>query len=84
MFTGIIEEAGTVREADRGHLVIACQKVFQGTNLGDSIAVNGVEVDRISHHDPLQDCILRALGVAAPSPQVTVPARNAKKHRKSN
>jgi riboflavin synthase len=44
MFTGIIEEAGTVREADRGRLVIACQKVLQGTNLGDSIAVNGVDL----------------------------------------
>jgi riboflavin synthase len=44
MFTGIIEEAGTVREADRGRLVIACQKVLEGTNLGDSVAVNGVDL----------------------------------------
>jgi hypothetical protein len=46
-------------------------------------AVNGVEIERISHLDPLQDRILRALGVAAPSPQVTVPARNATKRGKS-
>ena len=44
MFTGIIEEVGTVREADRGRLVIACQKVLPGTNLGDSVAVNGVDL----------------------------------------
>jgi len=50
MFTGIIEEVGTVREADRGHLIIACQKVLQGTNLGDSIAVNGVDLT-VAHLD---------------------------------
>jgi riboflavin synthase len=44
MFTGIIEEAGTVREADRGDLVIACQMVLEGTKLGDSIAINGVDL----------------------------------------
>jgi riboflavin synthase len=50
MFTGIIEEAGTVREADRGRLVIACQKVLQGTNLGDSVAINGVDLT-VAHMD---------------------------------
>jgi riboflavin synthase len=44
MFTGIIEEAGTVRESDRGNLVISCEKVLQDTNLGDSIAINGVDL----------------------------------------
>ena len=44
MFTGIIEEAGTVLEAERGRLVIACGKVLRGTNLGHSIAVNGVDL----------------------------------------
>ena len=44
MFTGIIEEIGTVRQADRGQLVIACRRVLRGTNLGDSIAVNGVDL----------------------------------------
>ena len=44
MFTGIIEEAGTVREADRGNLVIACETVLEDTNLGDSIAINGVDL----------------------------------------
>lgn len=44
MFTGIIEEVGGVRRADRGMLVIACEKVLSGTKLGDSIAVNGVDL----------------------------------------
>jgi riboflavin synthase len=50
MFTGIIEEAGTVKQAERGHLAIACQKVYEGTNLGDSIAVNGVDLT-VMHMD---------------------------------
>ena len=55
MFTGIIEELGTVREAGGGCLVIACEKVLEGTNLGDSIAINGVDLtvmrmDRESMH----------------------------------
>ncbi len=44
MFTGIIEEVGTVREADRGRLVIACQSCLTDTRLGDSIAINGVDL----------------------------------------
>jgi riboflavin synthase len=44
MFTGIIEEVGTVREAEKGRLVIACRDVLGGTDLGDSIAVNGVDL----------------------------------------
>jgi riboflavin synthase len=44
MFTGIVEEVGTVREADRGRLVIACREVMDGTKAGDSIAINGVDL----------------------------------------
>jgi riboflavin synthase len=44
MFTGIIEELGTVREATEGKLIIDAKKVLWGTNLGDSIAVNGVDL----------------------------------------
>ena len=44
MFTGIIEEVGTVRSAGDGDLAIAAKKVLWGTNLGDSIAVNGVDL----------------------------------------
>lgn len=46
MFTGIVEELGTVRECRRdgdGYaLSINCKTVLGGTVLGDSIAVNGV------------------------------------------
>lgn len=44
MFTGIIEEVGTVRSAENGELVISAKQVLWGTNLGDSISVNGVDV----------------------------------------
>ncbi len=44
MFTGIIEELGAVREAQPGKLVVDATKVVRGTNLGDSIAVNGVDL----------------------------------------
>src|SRR5688572_7621336 len=44
MFTGIIEEVGTVQHAEGGVLVIECTTVREGTQLGDSIAVNGVDL----------------------------------------
>lgn len=42
MFTGIIEEIGTVREVGAGRLKIAAETVLDGTRTGDSISVNGV------------------------------------------
>lgn len=46
MFTGIIEEIGTVKSLRRGTrsvtLTIQCEKVLSDTKLGDSISVNGV------------------------------------------
>ncbi len=42
MFTGIIEETGTILSAGNGKICIAAQKVLDGTKIGDSIAVNGV------------------------------------------
>lgn len=42
MFTGIIEEVGTVRHVGQGCLELAARTVLDGTRLGDSIAVNGV------------------------------------------
>ena len=44
MFTGIIEEVGTVRSVGEGEITIAAKKVLWGTNLGDSISVNGVDL----------------------------------------
>lgn len=46
MFTGIIEEIGVVlalkRSGSSGALQIRAKKVLEGTQIGDSIAVNGV------------------------------------------
>lgn len=46
MFTGIIEEIGTVRRIEHGaagaRLTIAAKTVLEDTKLGDSIATNGV------------------------------------------
>jgi len=46
MFTGIIEELGNVRSieerGENARIVIAARMVTEGTNHGDSIAVNGV------------------------------------------
>ena len=44
MFTGIIEELGTLREARDGRMIFNAKKVLWGTNLGDSIAINGVDL----------------------------------------
>jgi riboflavin synthase len=44
LFTGIVEEVGTVRSVEPGRLVINAKKVTWGTNLGDSIAVNGCDL----------------------------------------
>jgi len=46
MFTGIVEELGQIADIQRGSqsavLRIQCKKVLEGTQIGDSIAVNGV------------------------------------------
>lgn len=46
MFTGIIEEVGTIDRISRGsssaHIRVSCKTVTEGTKVGDSIAVNGV------------------------------------------
>ena len=41
MFTGIVEEVGTVRTAGDGRLVIGASEVLSDVKVGDSIAVNG-------------------------------------------
>jgi len=46
MFTGIIEEIGEISEIRRSHeggsITIKAEKAIEGTNVGDSISVNGV------------------------------------------
>lgn len=42
MFTGIVEELGTVAAFDHGRLSIHCSRVLSDLTLGASIAVNGV------------------------------------------
>lgn len=44
MFTGIIEEVGTVVEAGEGTLRISAPLVLGDAKLGDSIAINGVDL----------------------------------------
>jgi len=48
MFTGIVEEIGTVKEASRDRLAFEAHKVLEGTKVGDSIAVNGVCLTAVS------------------------------------
>ncbi len=40
MFTGIIEEIGTVRRIGSGRIHIRAKTVLEGVKIGDSIAVN--------------------------------------------
>ncbi len=46
MFTGLVEEMGTLQNLQRGSrscvLTIGCHTVLEGSKIGDSIAVNGV------------------------------------------
>jgi riboflavin synthase len=42
MFTGIIEEVGIVEGYDRGTFKVGCSRVLEATEIGHSIAVNGV------------------------------------------
>lgn len=46
MFTGIVEEMGTLKalslSGNSGSIFISAKKVLEGTNIGDSIAVNGI------------------------------------------
>ena len=54
MFTGLIEETGTVcevcRNGNASFIRIAAEKVLDGTKVGDSIAVNGVCLT-VTDHD---------------------------------
>lgn len=44
MFTGIIEEAGRVVHVTAGSIRISADRVVDGTELGQSIAIDGVDI----------------------------------------
>jgi riboflavin synthase len=53
MFTGIVEERGVVREVGSSRLVVGCRTVTLDSEVGASVAVNGVcltVVDRSGEH----------------------------------
>ena len=49
MFTGIIEEVGTVGELGDNKLTIRASKVMEDQKMGDSIAVNGTCLTVVAH-----------------------------------
>jgi riboflavin synthase len=67
MFTGIIEELGLVRNVsllpESGQLTIEGKKILNGTQIGDSIAVNGVclTVIRQNEHEFTVDVMAETL-----------------------
>ena len=79
MFTGIIEEVGEVRAREGGELVIACRTILEDVALGDSIAVNGVDLtvrtigDDSLSFDVMPETFRRSnLGEAAPRTRVNL------------
>ena len=79
MFTGIIEEVGEVRARDGGELVIACRTILEDVALGDSIAVNGVDLtvrtigDDSLSFDVMPETFRRSnLGEATPGARVNL------------
>ena len=55
MFSGIVEEVGTVKSIERfpnsRRMKITCDKVLEGVAIGDSISVNGVCLTVININD---------------------------------
>ena len=41
MFTGIVEEIGTLKSINSSTIIVECRTVLENTKLGDSIAING-------------------------------------------
>lgn len=42
MFTGLVEEKGTILKISQNQICVKAEKVLEGSRIGDSIAVNGV------------------------------------------
>lgn len=55
MFTGIVEELGTVVSREGAKLRIAATRVLDGVQLGDSTAVNGCCLTVVAWADPTDD-----------------------------
>ena len=79
MFTGIVEEVGEVRSREGGELVIACRTILEDVALGDSIAVNGVDLtvrtigDDSLTFDVMPETFRRSnLGAAGPGARVNL------------
>ncbi len=51
MFTGIVEETGTIQDALPGGLIIGARVVLAGAKLGDSINVNGACLTVVQLHE---------------------------------
>jgi riboflavin synthase len=51
MFTGIVEELGTVREMDGARLSVGCRTVTVDSEVGSSVAVNGVCLTVVERDD---------------------------------
>lgn len=64
MFTGIIEEIGTIREIRLGHegavLSISASEILPQVKVGDSVAVNGVCLTATAVGDSLFSCDISA------------------------
>lgn len=71
MFTGIVEEIGTIERIQKGRhsavLEIRAKEVLEGTKIGDSIAVNGVclTVTSLSSHGFFADVMHETLNRSA-------------------
>jgi len=42
MFTGLIEEVGSLKSLDGGRLEVSCSKILSDIKIGDSISTNGI------------------------------------------
>lgn len=83
MFTGLVEETGVLQGLDRSEagarLTIRAQKILEGLNLGDSIAVNGccltvaAQEGDVLHFDLLNETLARTnLGGLVPGAPVNL------------
>lgn len=79
MFTGIVEERGTVLEAGASRLVVGCRTVVTDSDVGASVSVNGVCLTVVARGDGdlsfdlSQETLARsALGRLAPGDPVNL------------